>query len=94
MNHNYGVISISYQSNDYFSPLLLFSLYCATNVYCVNVILLYSWIRLEARAVEMKKVYATLRVLIDVLEALVTDSSSDGMGKLIMEEVTSHVILL
>jgi len=42
---------------------------------------------LEARAVEMKKVYATLRVLIDVLEVLVRDSSSDGMGRLIMEEV-------
>ncbi|ONK58964.1 uncharacterized protein A4U43_C08F1540 [Asparagus officinalis] len=42
---------------------------------------------LESRAVEMKKVYATLRVLIDVLEVLVRDSSSDGMGRLIMEEV-------
>lgn len=45
----------------------------------------------------MKKVYATLRVLIDILEVLVRDSSSDGMGKLIMEEVNflyTFVILL
>ncbi|KAM0935660.1 putative 1,3-beta-glucan synthase [Dioscorea sansibarensis] len=42
---------------------------------------------MEARAVEMRKVYAILRTLIDVLEALVRDSATDGIGRLIMEEV-------
>ncbi|KAJ6805753.1 callose synthase 10-like [Iris pallida] len=42
---------------------------------------------IEARSVEMKKVGATLRALIDVLEVLVRDSSFEGLGKLIMEEV-------
>ncbi|KAH7668690.1 callose synthase protein [Dioscorea alata] len=42
---------------------------------------------MEARAVEMRKVYAILRTLVDVLEALVGDSAADGIGRLIMEEV-------
>ncbi|KAJ0968111.1 hypothetical protein J5N97_025028 [Dioscorea zingiberensis] len=42
---------------------------------------------MEARAVDLKKVYAILRALVDVLEALVGDSATDGIGSLIMEEV-------
>ncbi|XP_072977021.1 callose synthase 10 isoform X1 [Typha angustifolia] len=41
---------------------------------------------METRAQEMKKVYATLRALLDVLEVLVHDSA-DGLGGLVMEEV-------
>lgn len=35
----------------------------------------------------MKKVYATLKALLDVLEVLVADSSTDELGRRIMEEV-------
>ncbi|XP_008788670.2 callose synthase 10 isoform X2 [Phoenix dactylifera] len=41
----------------------------------------------ETRAVEMKKIYATVWALIDVLELLVRDSATDGVGRLIMEEI-------
>lgn len=45
-------------------------------------------LRFKTRAVEMRKIYATLRALIDVLELLVGDSANNKMGELIMEEVT------
>lgn len=41
----------------------------------------------ESRAAEMKKIYMTLRALIDVLELLVGDSATDELGWIIMEEV-------
>lgn len=81
----------------YLILLAYYSLYRAINFRYINATFLGSGIRLESRAIEMKKVYATLRVLIDILEVLVRDSSSDGMGKLIMEEVNflyTFVILL
>ncbi|TVU09023.1 hypothetical protein EJB05_42462 [Eragrostis curvula] len=40
-----------------------------------------------ARAVEMKKVYATLRALLDVLEILVGPSPTDRLGRQILEEI-------
>ncbi|KAK6920584.1 Glycosyl transferase, family 48 [Dillenia turbinata] len=42
---------------------------------------------LELRSVEMKKVIATLRALIEVMEALSKDALPDGVGRLIMEEL-------
>ncbi|KAJ8465898.1 hypothetical protein OPV22_028450 [Ensete ventricosum] len=39
------------------------------------------------RAVQMKKVYATLKALLDVLAVLAGESASDGVGRLVMEEV-------
>lgn len=40
----------------------------------------------------MKKVYATLRALIDVMEALSKDASIEGrVGRLIIEEVSAVV---
>ncbi|KAL6641747.1 hypothetical protein ACP70R_019928 [Stipagrostis hirtigluma subsp. patula] len=40
-----------------------------------------------ARAAEMKKVYATLRALLDVLETLVGQSPTDRLGRQILEEI-------
>ncbi|EYU40120.1 hypothetical protein MIMGU_mgv1a000075mg [Erythranthe guttata] len=42
---------------------------------------------LELRFSEMKKVFATLRALVEVMEALSKDATSDGVGRLIMEEL-------
>ncbi|KAG8379394.1 hypothetical protein BUALT_Bualt07G0084000 [Buddleja alternifolia] len=42
---------------------------------------------LEHRFPEMKKVFATLRALVEVMEALSTDAAPDGVGRLIMEEL-------
>ncbi|XP_077236924.1 glucan synthase-like 8 [Tasmannia lanceolata] len=42
---------------------------------------------LELRALEMKKVYATLRALIEVMEVLSKDAATDGVGRLIVEEL-------
>ncbi|KAI3454955.1 hypothetical protein Pfo_011618 [Paulownia fortunei] len=41
---------------------------------------------LELRFSEMKRVFATLRALVDVMEALSKDAAPDGVGRLIMEE--------
>jgi callose synthase len=43
--------------------------------------------RMGARAVEMKKIYATLRALLDVLEILVGQAPTDRLGRQILEEV-------
>uniref|UniRef100_A0ACD5TKV3 Uncharacterized protein n=1 Tax=Avena sativa TaxID=4498 RepID=A0ACD5TKV3_AVESA len=40
-----------------------------------------------ARAVEMKKIYATLRALLDVLEILVGQAPTDRLGRQILEEI-------
>ncbi len=40
-----------------------------------------------SRAVEMKKIYATLRALLDVLEILIGQSTSDRLGRQILDEV-------
>ncbi|XP_057970390.1 callose synthase 10 [Malania oleifera] len=42
---------------------------------------------LEFRSSKMKKVFANLRVLVDVLEALSKEAAPDGVGRLIMEEL-------
>jgi len=44
-------------------------------------------IRMGARAMEMKKVYVTLRALLDVLEILVGQSPTDRLHRQILEEV-------
>lgn len=44
--------------------------------------------RMGVRAVQMKKVYATLKALLDVLAVLVGESASDGVGRLVMEEAS------
>lgn len=38
----------------------------------------------------MKKVFATLRALVEVMEALSKDADPDGVGRLIMEEVVTY----
>ncbi|KAM0882138.1 hypothetical protein ACQ4PT_032510 [Festuca glaucescens] len=40
-----------------------------------------------ARALEMKKIYATLRALLDVLEILVGQAPTDRLGRQILEEI-------
>lgn len=47
----------------------------------------FCYFRLGFRALEMKKVIATLRALVEVLEALSKDADPDGVGRLIKEEV-------
>ncbi|KAI9108924.1 hypothetical protein K1719_020229 [Acacia pycnantha] len=42
---------------------------------------------LELRSSEMRKVIATLRALVEVMEALSKDADPDGVGRLIMEEL-------
>uniref|UniRef100_A0A2P2MBL0 1,3-beta-glucan synthase n=1 Tax=Rhizophora mucronata TaxID=61149 RepID=A0A2P2MBL0_RHIMU len=42
---------------------------------------------LELRSLEMKKVFATLRALVEVMEALSKDADPRGVGRLIMEEL-------
>ncbi|XP_058180516.1 callose synthase 10 isoform X2 [Rhododendron vialii] len=42
---------------------------------------------LELRSSEMKKVFATLRALVEVMEALSKDAAPDGVERLIVEEV-------
>ncbi|KAL0415758.1 UNVERIFIED_CONTAM: Callose synthase 10 [Sesamum latifolium] len=41
----------------------------------------------QHRFSEMKKVFATLRALVEVMEALSKDAAPDGVGRLIMEEL-------
>ncbi|GFQ03859.1 callose synthase 10 [Phtheirospermum japonicum] len=42
---------------------------------------------LQQRFSEMKKVFATLRALVEVMEVLSKDAAADGVGRLIMEEL-------
>ncbi|KAK6123689.1 hypothetical protein DH2020_042571 [Rehmannia glutinosa] len=42
---------------------------------------------LELRFSEMKRVFATLRALVEVMEALSKDAAPEGVGRLIMEEL-------
>lgn len=42
----------------------------------------------------MRKVIATLKALVEVMEALSKDADPDGVGRLIMEEVLSKIIRL
>ncbi|KAH7528293.1 hypothetical protein FEM48_Zijuj05G0057200 [Ziziphus jujuba var. spinosa] len=42
---------------------------------------------LELRSLEMKKIVATLRALVEVMEALSKDADPDGVGRLITEEL-------
>lgn len=42
---------------------------------------------LDLRFTEMKKVFATLRALVDVMEALSKDAAPSGVGRLIMDEL-------
>eukprot|EP00268_Persea_americana_P030985 TRINITY_DN3005_c1_g1_i2.p1 TRINITY_DN3005_c1_g1~~TRINITY_DN3005_c1_g1_i2.p1 ORF type:complete len:1912 (+),score=293.34 TRINITY_DN3005_c1_g1_i2:360-6095(+) len=42
---------------------------------------------LELSSLEMKKVYATLRALVEVMEVLSKDGATDGVGRLIAEEL-------
>lgn len=49
--------------------------------------ILFATIRMGARAMEMKKVYVTLRALLDVLEILVGQSPTDRLHRQILEEV-------
>lgn len=42
---------------------------------------------LELRSLEMKKVYATLRALVDVMEFFSKDGATDGVGRQIAEEL-------
>lgn len=42
---------------------------------------------LELRSLEMKKVFATLKALVEVMEALSKDADPHGVGRLIMEEL-------
>ncbi|KAG5516071.1 hypothetical protein RHGRI_036952 [Rhododendron griersonianum] len=44
--------------------------------------------RLELRSSEMKKVFATWRALVEVMEALSKDAAPDGVGRLFVEEVS------
>lgn len=45
-------------------------------------------LRMELRSLKMRKVFATLRALVEVMEALSKDADTD-VGMRIMEEVTS-----
>ncbi|KAK4395651.1 Callose synthase 10 [Sesamum angolense] len=45
------------------------------------------YICLQLRFSEMKKVFATLRALVEVMEALSKDAAPDGVGRLITEEL-------
>ena len=45
------------------------------------------WCRLELRSLQMKKIVATLRALVEVMEALSKDADPDGVGKHIKDEV-------
>lgn len=49
---------------------------------------------LELRFSEMKRVFATLRALVEVMEALSKDAAPDGVGRLIMEEVLPAIFTL
>lgn len=49
--------------------------------------ILCAMIRMGAMAAEMKKIYATLRALLDVLEVFVGQSPTDRLGRQILEEV-------
>ncbi|KAF8390568.1 hypothetical protein HHK36_025095 [Tetracentron sinense] len=42
---------------------------------------------LELRSLEMKRVFATLRALVEVMEALSRDADPDGVGRQVMEEL-------
>lgn len=42
---------------------------------------------MELRRLEMKKVFATLNALMEVMEALSKDADPQGVGRLIMDEV-------
>lgn len=40
----------------------------------------------------MRRVFATLKALVEVMEALSKDAAPDGVGRLIMEEVLSSLL--
>ena len=42
----------------------------------------------------MRKVIATLKALVEVMEALSKDADPDGVGRLIMEEVLFQIICI
>lgn len=42
---------------------------------------------MQLRSLEMKKVMATLRAIVEVMESLSKDADPDGVGRLIIEEV-------
>ncbi|KAG6503479.1 hypothetical protein ZIOFF_035794 [Zingiber officinale] len=63
------------------------------NVARIRELFLFFWLwclKIGARALEMKKVYATLKALLDVLEVLVGESDTSELGRRIKEEVPSQ----
>lgn len=50
--------------------------------------------RLGLRSSEMKKVIATLKALVEVMEALSGNADPNGVGKLINEEVLISFVIL
>jgi hypothetical protein len=52
----------------------------------LNFILFFCF-RLQRRSLEMKKVMATLRAIVEVMKSLSKDADPDGVGRLIIEEV-------
>lgn len=71
--------------------------HCLCNICYLNFILVHFYVctgfSLGLRSLEMKKVFATLRALVEVLEALSKDVSPDGVGNLIMAEVLSPCVV-
>lgn len=51
------------------------------------ILFFYSFLRLGLRFSEMRKVFATLRAVVEVMESLSKDAAPDGVGRLIIEEV-------
>lgn len=51
----------------------------------------FCWFSLESKSLHMKKVVATLRALVEVMEALSKDADPDGVGRLIKDEVPFHL---
>jgi hypothetical protein len=49
--------------------------------------------RLQRRSLEMKKVMATLRAIVEVMKSLSKDADPDGVGRLIIEEVQPFACL-
>ena len=57
----------------------------------LNCILFFCF-RLQRRSLEMKKVMATLRAIVEVMKSLSKDADPDGVGRLIIEEVHAFCI--
>lgn len=71
------------------ASLFMFCQYFRYSSFVVKILCLFCY-----RILEMRKVFTTLRALVEVMEALSKDADPDRVGRLIKEEVLVLSLLL